>query len=135
MYVCSAFIGILRISRKCNIHVYTQSLLIQILKIFLQPMCSLTVCGFVSVCVQSSVVEVSMCICFCSVFCSSVSMQKENCRSMCLYLYVCACVCANESSSPHTQTLADLQFQSTLDISVTTSVTSNLVVEKTRWSL
>lgn len=51
---------------------------------------------------------------------------------------VCACMFEpelNELSSPHTQTLADLQFQSTLDISVTKSVTSNFVMEKKGQSL
>lgn len=56
-------------------------------------------------------------------------LQKER---------VCACMFEpelNELSSPHTQTLADLQFQSTLDISVTKSVTSNFVMEKKGQSL
>lgn len=76
-------------------------------------------------------------ICFCTFFCSSVSMQKESCRK-------CVCVCVslctfepdlNELSSHHTQALADCQFQSTLDISVTECVTSNFVMEKKGWSL
>lgn len=64
-----------------------------------------------------------------------MKLQKEC-------VYMCGFVCMRESeaelnelSSPHTQALADLQFQSTLDISVTKSVTSNFVMEKKGRSL